>query len=101
MPDGHRWVGCDGDLISIRNGKRRYTEVKTIASEGDDCNLSENPRATLERLGPEAWRAVSWGCQRWGEVSAVPVRLQGPIRSLAAEQMAAVVWNVPLGPLLA
>lgn len=87
------------DLRSEWNDERRFIEVKTTASSREDCYLSENERATLQRLGPEAWLYfVQLSASGEG---AVRLRLQDPIRHVAQEQMVPVVWNVSLGALLA
>lgn len=91
-------IAAGYDLRSEWNGERRHIEVKTTASGREDCYLSENERATLERLGPEAWLYfVQLSAPGEG---AVRLRLQDPVRLLAAEQMVPVVWNVSLGALL-
>ena len=91
-------IAAGYDLRSEWNGERRHIEVKTTASGREDCYLSENERATLERLGPEAWLYfVKLSAPGEG---AVRLRLQDPVRLLAAEQMVPVVWNVSLGALL-
>ncbi|MBK9496096.1 MAG: DUF3883 domain-containing protein [Xanthomonadales bacterium] len=92
-------VAAGYDLRSEWNGERRHIEVKTTASGREDCYLSENERATLERLGPEAWLYfVQLSAPGEG---AVRLRLQDPVQHFAAEQMVPVVWNVSLGALLA